>query len=401
MNQNKTKTYLDYAATTPIDDEVLNYMVELYRTVHGNPSSMYKSGRDAARELQNARKKVASCIGAQQDEIYFTGSGTESDNLALFGIAQAYKKYGKHIIVSSIEHKAIMESSRVLESQGFEITYAPVNRYGRIDIDQVLSLIRPDTILVSIMFVNNELGTIQPIKELFQKIRNTRQINELPILHTDACQAAGHIKLDVHELNIDLMTLNGSKIYGPKGIGILYKKNIVRIEPCIVGGSQESGIRAGTESIPQIAGVAYALEKSVMQMQDQEKHLAEIKKYTIEKIRHTLPHVLINTLEEHTANHIVHMTIPDIEGESIVLLLDQYGIEVATGSACSSNDLRPSHVLEAIGQDEQIIHGSIRISFGKSTTKSDIDYFIESLSKIINQLRNISVLTTQTYELRK
>lgn len=388
------KIYLDYAAMTPIDSEVLEKMQDYYSFDFGNPSSMYRSGRLAKAEIFKARKIIAQNINARPEEIIFTGSGTESDNLAIFGVAQKYKDKGKHVMVSSIEHKAVMESVKKLEKEGFEVTYLKVNREGEIDLEDLKKEIREDTILVSIIYVNNEIGTIQNISKIFNEIKK----DNLPILHTDACQAVGHLDIDVNDLGADLISMNSSKIYGPKGIGILYKKNSINIESLIIGGDQEFKLRAGTESLPQIMGCAFAFEKSCNLLHQEVQKNKKLRTCLIDKIGKEIPEVIINGQIENGIDHVLHITIPDIEGESIVLMLDQYGIEVATGSACSSNDLKPSYVLSAIGQNDDLVHGSIRISFGRETEIKDLDYLVEKLKIVTERLKSMSALTIKKYE---
>lgn len=391
------RVYLDYSATTPIDPEVVQYMMEFFDSKYGNPSSMHGSGRLSNSKIKEAKQTVANCLNCEPSEIIFTGSGTESDNMAIVGAARANKKYGNHIIISAIEHKAVMESAEYLKKEGFEIEYAPVSHEGLINVQEVLGIIREDTILVSIMYANNEIGTIEPIEELFSEIRKNKTQDNTPILHTDACQVAGNLPIDVVKLGADLLTINSSKIYGPKGVGVLYIKKHTNIDPIVHGGGQENGLRAGTESLPQILGMAYALRKSIEIMNDEQKRLVVLREYLIKNLQSKIPDIIINGSKDKFLNHIVHVTIPSIEGESIVLMLDSLGIEVSTGSACSSNDLRPSHVLVAIGQNDNLIHGSVRFSLGRFTTKDELDYLLEVFPTVIENLRKISVLTTQKY----
>ncbi len=391
------KIYLDYAAMTPIDTEVLAKMNKYYSNEFGNPSSMYESGRKAMNEIFHAREIISKCICADPKEILFTASGTESDNLAIFGVASKYEKRGKHIIISSIEHKAVLESANALKKRGFEISNVSVDSSGFINKEELISLVRPDTILISIIYVNNEIGVIQNIPEIFNDIRK-KFGKSCPVLHTDACQAVGHVDIDVKSLGADLVSMNSSKIYGPKGVGILYKNKDIGISSLIFGGAQEFGIRAGTESVPQIMGCALAFEKATELRENEEERYKQLRNHVISSLRNNIPSISFNGHCEMVANHILHMTIPKIEGESIILLLDQYGIEVSTGSACSSNDLQASHVLYAIGQSDELIHGSIRISFGRDTQKEDLDYFVEKLKTVVEKLLKISVLTSHEYE---
>lgn len=393
--------YLDHAATTPIDTDVLMYMQAFWNECYGNPSSLHERGRRAMQAIQEARERVALCLGAYPDEIVFTGSGTESDNLAVLGVVRAQARYHNHVIVSAIEHKAILEAVSVLHKEGVALSVAPVNNDGLIDVQQVCSLVRDETSLVSIMLANNEIGTIEPISELVSSLLNQKRQTGFPLVHTDACQAAGHISINTNVLGVDLMTLNGSKIYGPKGIGALYKKRSVRIVPVIVGGGQENGIRAGTESVPLIMGFVYALEKAERLRKDEHKRLSNLRKYFVDGLRRCIPDIRINGHTQTVLPHIVHVTVPGVEGESMVLMLDERGVAVATGSACSANDLRPSHVLIAIGHHDDLIHGSIRFSFGRDTTQGDLAYVLRVFPSIVEQLKKTSFLTSNLYAKEK
>lgn len=393
--------YLDHAATTPIDADVLALMRPYWRREYGNASSMHASGRRAARAIHEARQMIAACIHASPDEVIFTGSGTESDNLAVLGAARAYASRGKHIIISAIEHKAVIEAAHQLRREGFELTVAPVNRFGMIDTAAIAALVREDTTLISVMLANNEIGTIEPIAELSHAVHERSTRTGFPLIHTDACQAAGHLSLDVSLLGVDLMTLNGSKLYGPKGIGVLYKKDRVQLSPILVGGGQEKNMRAGTESVPLIMGLAHAFQKAERLREDESDRLRVLRAYFIKNLQEHIPGILVNGHETETLPHIVHVTIPSIEGESMVLMLDENGIEVATGSACSAHDLRPSHVLSAIGHHDDLIHGSLRFSLGRGTTRDELDHVLKVLPPIVERLRATSVLTTTHYALTK
>ncbi len=389
--------YLDYAATAPLDAGVRAAMQPYFSSYYGNPSSMHASGRRAARAIAESRERVAGCISAHGDEIFFTGSGTESDNLALFGAARGNRARGAHVIVSAIEHKAVLEAARELEKEGFSVSVAPVDRTGMIDIPALLSLVRDDTTLVSVMLANNEIGTILPVAELSKKIKERREKNGFPLIHTDACQAAGHLKLDVNTLGVDLMTLNGSKAYGPKGIGVLYKKRSVNISPLIVGGGQENGLRAGTESVPLIAGMTLALLKAETMRETETPRLSALREFFIAGLRAVIPDVIVNGNSKYHLPHIVHVTVPRIEGESMVLMLDNAKVEAATGSACSAKDLKPSHVLVAIGQNADLMHGSVRFSLGRHTTRAELEYVLSVFPPIVKKLKGTSALTTHYY----
>jgi len=390
-----TKTiYFDHAATTPLDPEVLGKMLPYFSGEYTNPSSMHASGRRAAAVMKKARSEVAKVLHALPEEIIFTGSGTESDNAALFGVARANHAKGNHIIISAIEHKAILESARRLEKEGFSVTMLHVDGLGTIDIEECLRHITPQTILISVMYANNEIGTIEPIKELATALEKHRGTNTFPLLHTDACQAAGALSLNVKELGVDLMSLNGSKIYGPKGVGILYKKKGIKIEPLIVGGEQEMNLRAGTESLPLIVGCTEALRRADEDREDESKRLMKLRDYFIEQLFKKIPNVILNGHPHRRLPNNIHISIPHIEGESILLMLDTHGIEASTGSACSALDLKPSHVLLALGQSADLAHGSIRFSLGRSTTKAEIDEVLNIFPGIVSYLSSISALTT-------
>lgn len=396
--KNKKRVYADYAATTALDEEVFEIMKPFFGADFGNPSSIHSSGRAAKRIIENARVKTAGIIGAESREIIFTGSGTESDNLAVIGTARASRARGNHIVISAVEHKAVIEATKQLEREGFRVDKAPVDSFGRVNADEILSLVKNDTILVSVMSANNETGTIMPIAEIGETLKKRRKGDIVPIFHTDACQAAGWLPLNVNNLGVDLMTLNGSKIYGPKGVGMLYKKNDIRLEPIIVGGGQENDLRAGTESVPLIVGFAAAFEKAEYLRQNESARLRTLKEYFAEELKKRTPEVIINGHPEFNLPTIVYATFPKIEGESLVLMLDEAGVEVATGSACSSKDLEPSYVLRAMGQSDDLIHGSVRFSFGRHTTREEIDYILSVLPPIVKQLKSISFLTANNYE---
>jgi len=385
--------YMDHAAATPIDLEVLSAMMPYFGPEYGNPSSMYASGRRAGQAIREARSEVAKVLNASLDEIFFAGSGTESDNMALIGTARANRTYGNHIIISAIEHKAVLESALKLRAEGFEVTFLPVDAYGRIDTERCMSLVTEKTILVSVMYANNEIGTIEPIEELAHAIKKYRGSKTVPLFHTDACQAAGHLSLDTKSLGIDLMTLNGSKIYGPKGIGLLYKRAGVHLSPLIVGGEQEMRLRAGTESIPLVVGFSLALSKADAMRKTESARLTVLRNYFMQRIRETIPDAILNGHPTQRLPNNVHVSIPCIEGESILLMLDKYGIEASTGSACSAFDLKPSHVLLAIGQSAEFAHGSIRFSLGRNTTTHEIDQVVSILARIVGELKKISALT--------
>jgi len=390
--QSDSSVYLDYSATTPLDPRVLKAMMPYFDKRYGNPSSLYASGRRAMHAIKEAKSVVAKVLECSAEEIIFTGSGTESDNLALLGVARANKANGRHIIISSIEHKAVFESAHLLEREGFEVSVAPVLSNGIIDTKRLSEMLRDDTVLVSVMYANNEIGTVEPIREISKLIQTFRGGKQFPLLHTDACQAPGFLSLSVLETGVDLMTLNGSKMYGPKGIGFLYKKSGVRIEPIIVGGGQEGGVRAGTQSVPFIVGCAEALRIADLMRDKESARLAKLRDYFIASVKKEIPEAILNGHPIKRLPGNVHFSFPNIEGESILLMLDSMGVEVATGSACSARDLRPSHVLLAIGQSAELAHGSIRFSFGRYTTLKKLKYVLGVLPEIIKKLRSLSAL---------
>lgn len=385
--------YLDYSANTPIDKDVVSHMLPYFEVSFGNPSSLHMRGRRSRKVIEDARESIAKIIGANSNEIIFTGSGTEANNLAIIGIAKAYKNKGNHIIISNIEHKSNLEAVHTLEKEGFNISILPVKKNGIIDVEECVKLITDKTILISLMYVNNEIGTIQPIRELSLEFSKLKK-NNIPLLHVDACQAITMLPIDTSELGVDLLTLNSSKVYGPNGVGLLYKRKGINIEPLIVGGGQESNLRAGTESVPLIAGFAIALQISDEKRDSEYKRLKVLQDYLRKELKNRIPQVLFNGDQEVCIPSVVHITVPSIEGESMLMMLDNYGICVSTGSACSATDLRPSYVLTAIGQAPELIHGSLRISMGRFTTKKEIDYFLEVFPKVVDTLTELSPLAT-------
>ncbi|MEK7578485.1 MAG: cysteine desulfurase family protein [Patescibacteria group bacterium] len=384
--------YFDHAAATRIDPRVLKRMAPYLTKRFGNPSSLYSLGREARAAIELSRKKVARVLNVNSEEIIFTGSGTESDNLAIFGVAKAYSDKGRHIIVSKIEHKAVLEAAKKLEKEGFEITYLKVDPKGLVDLREFKKALRPDTILVSIMYANNEIGVIQPISqiaEIIQKFRIGRSIFH-PFFHTDACQAAGALSLDIGKLGVDLLTFSGSKIYGPKGVGCLYKAKNIKLEPMIVGGDQENNFRAGTENSALIVGLAEALELAEKLREKESKRLMHLRDYLIKNILERVPKCRLNGHPLKRLPNNINISIAGVEGESLALMLDKHGIFVSTGSACASFDLAPSHVLLAIGLTPEAAYGSLRLTLGRNTTKMEVDRVLKILPKIVYKLRNIS-----------
>ncbi|QNU65539.1 cysteine desulfurase NifS [Ruminiclostridium herbifermentans] len=383
---NKT-IYLDHAATTYVKPEVFDAMKPYFCEYFGNASSIYSIGRESKKAVEEAREKVAKAIGAQPREIYFTGSGSEADNWALKGIAAAYKKKGNHIITSVIEHPAILNTCKYLEGEGFEITYLPVDEDGLVSLEDVRNSIKDSTILISIMFANNEIGTIQPIQEIGAIAREKGVL-----FHTDAVQAVGNIPIDVEKLNVDLLSLSGHKFYGPKGIGALYIKKGVKIASLIHGGQQERGKRASTENIPNIVGLGKAIELATENMEKYNKKLIDLREKTIEGLMAKVPYIKLNGHRTQRLPGNVNFSFQFIEGESLLLMLDMKGICGSSGSACSSGSLDPSHVLLAIGLSHEIAHGSLRLSFGDENTEEDVEFILEEIPKIVSRLRDMSPL---------
>lgn len=381
---------MDNAAATPTAPDVVEAMLPYFDAEYGNPSSMYKSGRESSRAMREARNIIAKILKAEANEIFFTASGTESDNMAILGAARANRAHGNHILVSSIEHKAVLEPAHQLEKEGFIVEHIPVDTQGMISVEDVLSRVTDQTILISIMHANNEIGTVQPISEIASALSSRKKNGLFPLFHTDACQAAQYLPLDVSTLGIDMMTLNGSKIYGPKGIGLLYKKERASISPIVFGGGQEAGLRSGTENLPAIMGFAYALARAENKKEKESARLIHLRDYFIAKLKEEIPDAVLNGHPTLRLPNNIHVSIPRVEGESMVLMLDHEGIQASTGSACSANDLQVSHVLHAIGQDPTLMHGSLRFSFGETTTQEDCNRVVSALSTIVARLRSMS-----------
>mgnify|MGYP001559969819 FL=1 len=372
--------YLDYAAATPIDPEVLQTMLPYWDKKYGNASSMHESGRRAKGAIDAARAAVAEVLHCEPQEIIFTGSGTESDNAALIGVARAARAHGNHVIISAVEHKAVLESAAQLTKEGFEVSVLPVDTRGVVDVNECLKLVTDKTVLVSVMYANNEIGTIEPIKELSAVLQKRRAGGMFPLLHTDACQAAGFLPLNVAELGVDLMTLNGSKIYGPRGVGVLYRKKGVPLLPLIVGGEQESHLRAGTESVPLIVGFAAALKKAERLRSAESSRLTALRDFFIDRLLKKIPNAMLNGHPTERLPNNIHISVPYIEGESILLMLDRHRVEASTGTACSAYDLQPSHVLLALGKPQRLRTAVSGLRWGGTLPrKSWSMYFLSSL----------------------
>lgn len=381
------RIYLDYSATTPMKKEVLDEMMPYFTEKYGNASSIHYFGREAKSAIDRSRDTIAKAIGADSKEIFFTGGGSEADNWAIKGIALANKEKGNHIITSKIEHHAVLHVCEYLEKNGFEVTYLDVDEYGMVDLEQLKESITDKTILVSIMYVNNEIGTIQPIKEI-AKITKERGV----YFHTDAVQALGNIAIDVNDLGVDVMNFSSHKIYGPKGIGAIYIRKGIKIHPLIHGGAQERRRRAGTENIPGIVGFAKATELAVEQLDSHIEHIKNLRDKLIKGILDNIDYVKLNGHPEERHPGNVNFCFEFIEGESLLLSLDMVGIAGSSGSACTSGSLDPSHVLMALGLTHEIAHGSLRLTIGDFTTEEDIDYTIKQLIKIVDRLRQMSPL---------
>lgn len=401
MKKNPKRIYLDYAATTPVREEVRKVMHLFEKKYFGNPSTIYEEGRRAKFFLEQARDQIAKILEVKPEEIIFTNGGTESINLAILGIARFYKNFFKkpRLITSKIEHPAVLEAMRQLEKEGFEVIYLNVDKDGLLKIEELKKSLNKETLLISIMFANNEIGTIQPIAQIGKIIQKFRQKKEFPYFHTDACQAAGFLDIRPKKLNVDLLSLNASKIYGPKGAGLLYKKEEVRIQPLIFGGGQENNFRSGTENVSGWVGLAKALELAQNERIKESQRLKKLRDYLIKNLL-KIPKTFLNGHPQKRLPNNINITFLDLEGEALVLRLDEMGISVNTGSACHSHSLEPSHVLQAIGLSREVIHGSIRITLGRETTKKDVDYLLKILPKIVKELRELSAVSLK-YEKKK
>ncbi|HKM38756.1 MAG TPA: cysteine desulfurase NifS, partial [bacterium] len=384
------RVYLDHAATTAMHPKVLEAMLPYLQNKFGNPSSIYSWGQEAKAAIEKARAQVAALIGAEPCEIVFTGSGTEADNFALNGIASALAGQGRHIITTSIEHHAVLHTAEELERRGFQITYLPVDSDGLIDPDLVQRHLTAKTILISIMFANNEIGTIQPI-DTVARIAKQHDV----LFHTDAVQAIGNIPVDVDKIGVDLLSLSGHKIYGPKGIGALYVRRGTKIRPIIYGGAQERRLRAGTENVSGIVGLGKAAELAQAELPQRAAHLVELRDYLIDNVLASISNVRLNGHRTMRLPGNVNFSFEFIEGESLLLSLDLAGVAASSGSACTSASLDPSHVLMAIGLPHEIAHGSLRLTLGCDNTKKDIDYVLSVLPDIIGRLRAMSPLAPE------
>ena len=381
------RIYLDNAATTRVRPEAVQAALPIMTEIYGNPSSIHSFGREAKKALEKARCQVAAAIGAKKEEIYFTAGGSESDNWALKGVAYTLSSKGKHIITTAIEHHAILHTCAALEKEGFTVTYLPVDEYGRVTAEQVEKALTPETILVSVMMANNEIGTVEPIAEIGAVCKAHKVL-----FHTDAVQAVGHLPIDVKAMNIDLLSLSGHKFYAPKGTGALYIRTGVRLQNLIEGGAQERSRRAGTENLPAIVGMGAAIELITAEMPEETPRMTALRDKLIRGILDAIPESRLNGHPTQRLPGNVNISVRYIEGESLLLSLDMAGIAASSGSACTSGSLDPSHVLLAIGLPHEIAHGSLRFSLGRETTEEQIDYVLEQLPKIVERLRAMSPL---------
>jgi len=379
--------YLDHSATTPVRPEVLAAMLPYFANKFGNASSVHRWGYEARQAINDAREKVASLIEASPNEILFTSGGTESDNLAIRGVAHSRKAKGKHLITSQIEPHAVLHTFEALQKEGFEVTFVPCDKYGLIDPDDIKRAIRKDTILISIMHGQNEVGTIEPIKDIGAIAREHGVL-----FHTDAVQSAGKVPIDVRDMNIDLLTVSSHKIYGPKGVGALYVRKGVRLVPQVTGGAQERRMRAGTENVPGIVGFGEACRLAKADLPEESQRLANLRDKLIQGILDKIPDVVLNGHPTLRLPHNVNVSVKYLEGESILLNLDRMGVAASSGSACTSGSLEPSHVLLAMGLSHETAHGSLRFTLGRSNTEEDIDYVLEVLPPIVEKLRSMSPL---------
>ena len=391
------RVYLDHSATTPVDLEVATLMMTYYTEKYGNPSSVHSFGREAKQALEEARGQVAALIGATPPEVTFTSGGTEADNLAILGTAEALRKKGKHIITSCIEHHAVLETCEYLEKNGFDLTVIPVDEEGILSVEDLRKAIRPDTILISVMHANNEVGSIQPIAEI-GKLAKEHGIT----FHVDAVQSLGKLPIDVNEMNVDLLTVSSHKIYGPKGVGALYVRKGVRVVPMAHGGGQEKRRRSGTENTPGIIGFGKACQLAEQRMADDAEHQTKLRDKLINGILQRIDHVKVNgPIGDKRLPNNANVSIRFVEGESLLLSLDMLGIAASSGSACTSGSLDPSHVLLAMGLVHEIAHGSLRFTLGRQNTEEEIDYVLEQLPKIVERLRMMSPLYDQVMHIKQ
>lgn len=381
------RVYLDHAATTPVAARVREAMLPYLERKFGNPSSIHAFGREAAEAVEQGRQAVALLLGAQPEEIFFTSGGSESDTMALFGVFHARQDRGNHVITTTIEHHAVLHACQALEKRGARVTYLPVDRHGLVSADQVAQALRDDTILVSVMHANNEIGTIEPIAEIGRVCRERGVL-----FHTDAVQTVGHIPINLAQMSVDLLSLSAHKFYGPKGVGALYKRKGVRIAPLIYGGGHERGLRSGTENVPGIAGLGAAARLALEELSRESPRQAALRDRLLDGIEQSIPDVIRTGHPTQRLPNNASLCIRYVEGESILLNLDLAGIAASSGSACTSGSLEASHVLLAIGLEHDVAHGSLRLTLGRDTTEADVEYVLQTLPPIIARLREMSPL---------
>ena len=379
--------YLDYAETTPMSNEVYREMIDAYGSIYASAKSAYKSGRESEILLEKARTRVAKAIGAEESEIYFTSGGSESNNWAIKGIARANKHKGNHIITSVIEHPSVLKSCKALEKEGFSVTYVPVDEFGVIKYSEIVKSIGPKTILISIMSANGEVGTIQPIKAIAELAKANKVV-----FHTDATQAIGSIDFNVKDIGIDALSITGHKIYGPKGVGALYVKKGVAIENLIDGGSQEGGKRAGTENVPSIVGLGKAVEQITENVEENNRQMRSLRRYFLKQISSLIHNVEQNGHATQRLQNSASITFEGADGEAVMMMLDKEGIYVSTPSESASDDAEHAHILLEMGKDIETVNSTIRFSFGKTTTKEDVDYVAEKIRKAVKKVRSISAI---------
>lgn len=381
--------YLDNAATTPMDSEVLESMLPFMREQYGNPSAIYSMGSSAKKAVNQAKRRIAAILNAKQEEIFFTAGGTEADNWALKMVMETYRYKGRHLITTAIEHHAILHTCRYLETQGVEVTYLGVDEDGVIDLEELKQAIRPDTVLISVMFANNEVGTVEPIREIGE-IARERGI----LFHTDAVQAFGQVPIDTEEMHIDLLSASGHKINGPKGVGFLYIRSGLELHSMLHGGAQESGRRAGTENVPGIVGMAVAAQKAADNMKTKGAAEMKLRDYLIDRIEREIPYCRLNGHRTKRLPGNVNFSFRFIQGESLVLMLDRKGICTSSGSACTSGELNPSHVLLALGRNEEEAEGALRITLSEKNSMEEMEFVVECLKEAVQKLRSISTQYT-------
>lgn len=381
--------YLDNAATTPMDSEVLESMLPFMREQYGNPSAIYSMGSSAKKAVNQAKRRIAAILNAKQEEIFFTAGGTEADNWALKMVMETYRYKGRHLITTAIEHHAILHTCRYLETQGVEVTYLGVDEDGVIDLEELKQAIRPDTVLISVMFANNEVGTVEPIREIGE-IAKERGI----LFHTDAVQAFGQVPIDTEEMHIDLLSASGHKINGPKGVGFLYIRSGLELHSMLHGGAQESGRRAGTENVPGIVGMAVAAQKAADNMKTKGAAEMKLQDYLIDRIEREIPYCRLNGHRTKRLPGNVNFSFRFIQGESLVLMLDRKGICTSSGSACTSGELNPSHVLLALGRNEEEAEGALRITLSEKNSMEEMEFVVECLKEAVQKLRSISTQYT-------